>query len=284
MKNNLKILHIWNTASVPVTLAKYQRKLGHQADVIMREIYTSFRGDELLEGAMVINGSARKFALACLKTARKYDIIHAHAFPFTDKYIRRILRWKKYVYHMHGSRIRNQWSVKKKKWEKANAIIVSTPELLEGAPPHARYIPNPIDTELFTRRNPFKPKTALYILTKEAMRSVIPFIQDTCKEMDLALTIMEREKVSINLKSFPQFLESFEYFFDLKLIDYVTPDRKVVTIEKLNDAWSLTGLQALALGLKVFHDGKIHSGFPKESDAWDITHRVLEVYKEVLDK
>ena len=55
---------------------------------------------------------------------------------------------KPIILHYHGSRIRGKAKERRKYYQKADSIIVSTSDLLETLP-DATYIPNPVDTELF---------------------------------------------------------------------------------------------------------------------------------------
>ena len=80
-----------------------------------------------------------------------FDIIHIHDLDEIIPWLKHLYHSKPVILHYHGTRVRNRWKERENFWRKADAILVSTPDLLEGAPKSTIYIPNPIDTDLFYR-------------------------------------------------------------------------------------------------------------------------------------
>lgn len=282
----MRVLHIWNTAGVAVTLAKYQRKLGVEADVIMRDCFTSFGTDKLLDNAIVIGGSAKRYALACLKNAWKYDLIHAHAFPFSAQYIHKVYRWKPFIYHLHGSWIRGMWNERKKILNRANQIVVATPELLDGAYNGVKYIPNPVDLGHFTRTIPYEKNTALYIHRWERMNPALRQVTEECKSRGLDLTISDRQTQTIPHIEFPRFLQRFEYYVDTKVYE-VGQCQTIIPGEfdegvRWNYSLSMTALQQLGMAGKVLNVDEVVTDFPVGHDPFLVADQWVRIYGAIL--
>lgn len=142
----MRILHIWDQAGVASILAKYQRKLGHEAEVIKREGFDDYKINRFYNST-IYQGSARGFYFYALKRSRNFDVVHVHSqvkvIPFLSKPC---------VLHFHGSDLRQagffgmveNWIAQ----EIADKILVSTPDLLSRLP-KVEWLPNPVDTELF---------------------------------------------------------------------------------------------------------------------------------------
>ncbi len=155
----MRVLNIWDTAGVASTLAKYIHKLYNvETKVITRANANPFNipvyGD-------MHNGSAKRFVLKSILLARKYDIIHIHDLDIVIPILK--LYRKPIIIHYHRTSIRGKWKERVKFWSKADAIIVSTKDLLEGAPNDTIYLPNPVDTELFSYKGSRVNGTAFHI-------------------------------------------------------------------------------------------------------------------------
>lgn len=143
---NLRVLHVWDQAGVASILAKYQKRLGHDAEVIKREGFDKF-GIDKFYGTTIYSGSSIGFYRYALKRSKAFDIIHIHSqvkiIPFLTKPT---------VLHFHGSDLRQaglfgsveNWVAKKL----ADKVLVSTPDLLSKLP-NVEWLPNPVDTDLF---------------------------------------------------------------------------------------------------------------------------------------
>ena len=157
----MKVLHIWNTAGVASIIAKYMDKIyGTKSWVIMRKRYDKFG---ITTYGECWNYRAKIFKWRALWEARKYDIIHVHAFDEIVPDLKVLYR-KPVVLHYHGSNIRGKWNVRRKFWSKADAILYSTRDLKdEDTPEHAMWLPNPVDIEIFYPRCKYKPETAFHL-------------------------------------------------------------------------------------------------------------------------
>ncbi len=285
----MKVLHIFNTANIAVTIAKYQRMLDIQSDVVMRKTFTAFGGHEIIPNPYVIPGGAKRFLFACLRLIPKYDIIHSHAPRFTRNYLQKLIRWKPYVFHYHGSNIRGKWAEKRNEWKKADFLVVSTPELLNGAPKTAYYVPNPVDKNHFHRTEPYTSDTALFILRWKRQLPAFEQAKRECKEYNLDLTIIDRKKSHIPYANFPEYLQKFEYYIDTKTYEAFDPILSNTNWDipysevKMNNSLSVTALQQLAIGGKVLNNGAVLTKFPSDHDPLTVAKKWIDIYEQLLE-
>lgn len=260
----MKVLHIWNTAGIGSLIAKYMDMYyDTESYVIMRKSFDPF--NQTIYGD-VFDMTASRFIIKALWLALRYDIIHVHAL---DKIvpILKFLR-RKVVLHYHGTDIRGRWKERRKFWEKADVVLVSTKDLLEGAPDHVIYMPNPVDTDLFRDYNSKQKGYAFHI-----SYGADDIAMNIAKELGLQLVIHDRDKEPIPHYMMPHMLNQYEYYIDIK---------KDKLTNKIIPEMSLTGLEALACGCKVVAwNNKVHEGLPKEYEPRSVVKRVYEIYKEV---
>lgn len=160
------ILHIHNPAGVATTLAHGQRKLGYDANVLVfSDNSFRFQYDELhnpkpptvFETNRLLSGGWRALSnfREVVSKLSEYDVLHFHMSSVLD-YRRRLfprgidvplyqLTGTDVVVHHHGSNIRGI-GVPKLQEKFADALLVSTPDLLDWSP-NAEWIPNPIETD-----------------------------------------------------------------------------------------------------------------------------------------
>lgn len=256
----MKILHVWDQAGVGAVLAKYQRLLGHEAQVIKRYGFDPCGIDEFYN-TRCFDVSAWRFYQIARSLAKDFDILHIHSayklclvMPFAKK-----------VIEFHGCDLRGHDSLLNKIGRKmADKIIVSTPDLLEIVE-DAVWLPNPVDTDHFVRKGHFKPHTALYVHNWYESAEKAHVLAD---EYNLDLTVLDRSKgVMIKYKAFPAYLSQFEYFISRHAIRSL----------------SKTALEALACGLKVIRwDGEVLQGLPDEHRPDKVANRTIQIYEEIL--
>ena len=267
MQEGMKILHIWNTAGVASIIAKYMDKLfGTVSSVVMRKRYDKFG---LTTYGELWDYPASVFKLRCLIRARKFDIIHIHSCDELVPSIRRRYPEKRIVLHYHGTDVRGRWREKEKFWRKADLILVSTPDLLAGAPEQAVYLPNPVDLDLFKPiRRPSQiskhKKLALYFIKPKSGRD-LDWAKEVAKKYDLSLVVHER---NIPYTKLPEFLNNFEYYIDRHYIKSL----------------SKTALEALACGVKVIDwREKVLNHFPEEHHPKNTVERLYEMYRHLME-
>jgi hypothetical protein len=261
------ILHIWNTAGVACTLAKWTNKIyGVNTDVCGSRKHDLF--GHLTYGTEWVKEGA--FFPHILKYSRNFDIIHLHE---RDRFIRNIRKHypaKPLVMHYHGTDIRGRWGGRRRCWEKADAIIVSTLNLLEGAPERAMYLPNPIDTDIFYPTSHKAAPTAALTFSHGA----VDVAERIAEEHGLRLTIHPRNM---------QFLEMRDLFKQFSW--YIDTKRNNVgeLLCRRGGSGSMTGLEALACGLKVINsDGEIRESLPSQHKPENAVRTLHPIYMSIM--
>lgn len=143
--DQMRILHVGDTAGVPTALRDIDRKRGFKSDVIRTmphpfnyntDFYLQIDGKNIHSITNVIKLFSR-----CLK----YDRIHSHKRPVQcglDLLVLKYLFNKQIYIHYHGSEIRYKKQPKIHKLV-ADKTYVSTPDLLRYVP-SAEWLPNPV--------------------------------------------------------------------------------------------------------------------------------------------
>ncbi len=259
-----KILHVWNTAGVASVIAKFtDREFGTQSKVIARK--AADRVGLTTYGAAYPDGPAR-FFLRALGMARSADIVHVHSLDRIVPWVKRFYG-KPVVMHYHGTDIEGRWAEKRGRWEKADYLAVSTPNLLEGAPSSAVFVPNPVDTDLFrpseVKRTPGSALSFRYGMETEAEQAA----------KDLGLTITWLDRWTVPHDQMPEVLSKYVYYIDMR-----KPPRHGVA-----RSVGRAALEALACGCRVVDwSGRIVEGLPPEHDAANVAARWRQVYVQLL--
>jgi glycosyltransferase involved in cell wall biosynthesis len=128
----MKIAHINNTSGIASSIAKEQRREGHQVDVFVFNdvIFSQFGGSKL-------NYWSPLDRWKLFRNLRGYDVWHYH-YPYGS--LKRNLEKRKadkiYLKHYHGNDLRGL--------QEEDFCLVSTPDLLKYAP-KGIWLPTPID-------------------------------------------------------------------------------------------------------------------------------------------
>jgi hypothetical protein len=262
----LKVLHVWNTAGVASVIAKFcDREFQMNSIVIARQ--AADRVGLTTYGRAYPDGPSR-FFLRAVRMARSADVVHVHSLD-------RVVPWVKGLYgkpvvmHYHGTDIEGRWNEKKGRWGRADYVAVSTPNLLEGGPSTAVWVPNPVDTDIFKPSDEGRdPRSALsfhYGMDSEA--------EDAARKLGLDLTWLHRW--SVRHEQMPQVLSKFGYFIDLRKPPEHVRARSV----------GKAALEALACGCKVVDwSGNILEGLPPVNDPLEVAAKWNQVYLGLLKK
>jgi glycosyltransferase involved in cell wall biosynthesis len=259
-----KILHIWNTAGVASVIAKFSdRGFGTASRVITRK--EADRVGLTTYGRAYSDGAAMFFARA-LTMARGADLVHVHSLDRTVPWLKR-LYGKPVVLHYHGTDVEGRWKEKKERWIRADFIAVSTANLLDGGPPSAVHVPNPVDTDLFRPRGkPQDPKSAVsfrYGMDHEAQMAA----------MKLGLNLAWLERWSVPHDRMPEMLSNYAYYIDMRRPPAHVTARSV----------GRAALEALACGLKVVSwEGKVIDALPQGNEPMAVAARWNETYAKLL--
>ncbi|HEV8405031.1 MAG TPA: hypothetical protein VGQ13_03900 [Nitrososphaera sp.] len=213
------------------------------------------------------------FAAKVLMLARRFDIIHVHAHDGIIDKLRLLYPRKIIIIHYHGTDIRHRWKDPEKLdvMKRVNGVIVSTRDLLDGAPPNTVYLPNPVDTDLFyPRGNPAKGKALHFSYNADKQAA------EVCEKMNLELVIHDRSKNPVSHNMMPELLSKYEYYVDIKR---KCPDDPIL------EQMSMTGLEALACGSKVVTwKGDIITNLPEEHRPENAANSLWTIYKNLVDK
>lgn len=241
-------------------MARELSRMGHRCKVVVNadpfRIYAYYRH----HGVDVVVTGARglSYYLVALRLALRYDVVHVSSLDKLAIVAPALSRLsKRFVLHYHGTDIRGKWE-ERKFWRMADLVLVSTPDLLEGAPDSVCHLPNPVDVELFRYVGGRRPGTALYLKLQyedaakavRRARELLPSVQ---------VRVLER---GVRYCDMPRILSAHEYFIDR----YAIP------------SLSKTALEALACECKVLRwDGRVVLGLPREHEPRRVAERYLEL-------
>lgn len=277
-----KILHIWDVAGVGSLLVKYQRKQGHQADLFMRRDSDPLGLTRFYNPDALVDMDARRFYQYVFSKASNYDVIHVHAalkiVPFLK--MRFALSNKQIIFHMHGGEYFFKNSKEVKLWRElsiffADKVFVATENMLQylqgSVAEKVRYIPTPVDRELFAPNSSSKEgksdKALTFAIRYLNMDKLSNYLSENGRYDVLAkLDVVDREKNPIQYGVLPSFLQRYDSYIDIKFVNGA-----------LIPAMSKTGLEALSCGVPVLcHDLKTKTEFPEKHDANNIARLVTE--------
>lgn len=258
------ILHVWNTAGVASVVAKFtDREFKTHSTVITRK--AADRVGLTTYGTAFDDGAAR-FFLRAIAMSGGADVVHVHSLDRVVPWIKRIYG-KPVVMHYHGTDIGGRWAEKRPRWSRADFVAVSTPNLLEGAPTGAAYVPNPIDTDIFRPlpgvREPNSAVSFHYGMDDEA--------EAAAKALGLSLTWLDRW--SIRHEEMPIVLSKYAFYVDMRKPPAHAVARSV----------GKAALEALACGCSVVDwTGEVVRGLPSENQPLSVAAKWNEVYSALL--
>jgi glycosyltransferase involved in cell wall biosynthesis len=276
----LKVLHINDQAGVSCILAKYQRRNGIESKVLSSYKSDKFGILKFYKDYVHVVEQV-EFIDYCISESRNADIIHIHSNQALVFRIRKIFgNSKKIILHYHGTDIRglqnrnnpeisNLQKIKNKKklfiqkiktrlWlvkrgfynsfstesqNLANEILVATPDLLTLVP-KATYLPNPIDSDHFSKRNDNHNISNNKALTIKTATGDIQKTLEYCKinNINLNIDVYDRTKKPLLYEEIPNFLKKYDIYVDVRMVN-----------GKILENYSKTALESLACGLKVLN-------------------------------
>jgi glycosyltransferase involved in cell wall biosynthesis len=278
---SLRILHVMNPAGVPMTIAKYQALIGFHTMVLARKSLDPFSFAEAYRNVRYVfpDRASTIYALSILLSPF-YDILHVHAADKVAYMVKLVNRKSRVVLHYHGSDIRGRWRERRVYWSKVDKVIVSTPDLLDGAPEGVTYVPNPVDTELF---KPYggerRPKGLLIVKWRRfhQYKHIKHLADELARQYGIEYDVRFSDLEPVKYIDMPKLLNQYEWFLDIHH-GFGEEDRVL-------KALSLTGLQALACGCKVITpwSNKYLIGLPEEHKPLNVVNRLLKIYRELLE-
>jgi hypothetical protein len=277
----MKILHINDQAGVACILAKYQRYNGIESKVLSSYKFDKFGIFKFYKDYVNIIDQTN-FIDHCISEAKEANIVHIHSMEELVVRIRKKFgNSKKIILHYHGTdirglkptfsplqnmktrtkvlaaKVRNRIRLIKMSYYKsfpalriesqklADEILVSTPDLLSLLP-NAKYLPNPVDIEHFSKDNAaatineFKDKG----LTIKTPTGNIEKSLQYCKQnnIDLKIDVFDRTKTPLLYRQVPNLLKKYQVYVDIRIVN-----------DKILESLSKTALESLACGLKVLN-------------------------------
>jgi len=263
----MRIFHLWSCAGVGSIIAKFMDRIYGTSSFV--NITKKWDKHGLTVYGEVWEMGKVHFALKSLLKAREFDLIHVHYHDVFIPFLKLLYPNKPVVLHYHGSDIRGRWGERRRFWSKADAIIVSTADLLRGAPDNAQHIPNPVDTDLFfPTDSDVPPDKALYFeygANEEA--------KELAERFNLKLDIMERNVPYLKM---PETLRGYRWYIDVKRVG----GRLLCNPENIG---SKTALEALACGLKVIrYNGQVLTDLLPKHRPENVVETVKAIYEKLL--
>ena len=255
----MRVLHVWEVSSTTISTFM-DRIYGTRSAVLCREKYDPYGHNTTTPN---LQGSVFEFYGDAVLWASRADIVHIHS---RDRLAPMVKRLKKpVVMHYHGSDIRGKWQERRKRWEKADALMVSTPDLLEGAPENAVYLPNPVNTDLFHPDAVEHARDSAVHFSKGAD----DLATEIARENELPLIIVKQR---IMRRDMPPLLRNYTHLVDVKR----SSDGEVLR------ARSLLALEALACGLQVLSPDGVVKGLPEEHRPENVVKTLYELYTGLM--
>ena len=251
------------------------------------------------------------FAEYCLSEAKNADVIHIHSAEQLVIKIRKAYgNSKKIVLHYHGTDIRGlknknnpnsstiqntitrtksfaakvknrlrlmqmgyYRSLRIESQKLSNEILVSTPDLLLLLP-YAKYLPNPVDVDHFskddTTHNKVNKNNALIIKTEIGNSEKV---LEYCKKnnINLKIDIFDRTKSPLLYEKIPNFLKKYNIYVDIRIVN-----------DKILENFSKTGLESLACGLKVLnYKLEYLDKLPQMHNAINVINQLESIYNKI---
>ena len=305
----LKILHIHDQAGVACILAKYQRMNDIKSKVLSSNTIDKYGILKFYKDYVDIIDRAN-FVEYCLAEAKSADIIHIHSVEQLVIKIRKAFgNSKKIILHYHGTDIRGLKNINNQSFfniqntktraksfgakvknrlrliqmgyyqplqtesqKLANEILVSTPDLLLLLP-QAKYLPNPIDVDHFSKDITNHNKGNNNALTIKTTSGDIQKTLLYCNEnnINLKIDVLDRTKTPILYEEIPNFLKKYDVYVDIRIVN-----------DKILENFSKTALESLACGLKVLnYKLEYVYGLPDIHNPVNVTNELKNIYNKI---
>ena len=151
--------------------------------------------------------------------------------------------------------------------------MVSTPDLLSLLP-NAKYLPNPVDVEHFSKddanHNKVNNNNALTMKTETVN---IQKMLQYCKEnnINLNIEIFDRTKTPLLHAEIPNLLKKYDIYVDIKIVN-----------DKIIESLSKTGLESLACGLRVLnYKLEYIDKLPEKHNPLNVVNQLENIYNKI---
>jgi hypothetical protein len=268
----MKILHLYDTAGVSSIIAKYQRMLGHEVDVITIKRLDKF-GISAYYDSKLFDGSALEFYWHCLRIASSYDVIHVNSLSRIIPYLRFRYPHKKIIIEFHGTDLRSPDSFKRNLAMKmVDRIFIATKDLFSylnaSQLKKANYTPNVVDLEMFHRMSEKPIKDAWLSLFHSGVWDNTIETGVLQQHGIVNVENLDRTTARIRYWEMPKLLSQYRGYVDIKIVN----GKRLMALSK-------TALEALAVGLPIFtYENNIMEAYPKEHDPYNMAKRMCDLY------
>lgn len=277
----MNIIHIKDMASVAHVISKQQKSQGHNSRVIILGRFDPFGISSVYPDTTVVRSSVYWFYLKALWMSRHADVIHLHDIARRLSFWKRMYSKKPLILHYHGSQARDTPYRIRARWERhADVILLSTPDLLEHKYlRHPTYIPNPIDTDLFATRDiPQNNRGLVHMKQDQTKHETLSLLKEhgfgdidwECIEWSRSAHHSAQNTLYSDM---PNHLSSYEWYGDINIIH-----------GKLSSALSMTGLQAMSLGVKtISHSFDVYDTLPEQHQMTHAVKKLDSIYAAALE-
>jgi len=228
----MRVLYVWNTAGASTPISDWLINNGHKSKIIMHSDYDTYG---MTRGALssILPTSLRGLYDTIVKTIREFQPTHIHINSNVTlvPIVRATAPFTPIIFQYHGDDVRDRKRIHTEVQFLTDRVIVSTPDLAQ----FGKVFGCPIDSSFYPRGGR-KTGTALLIIAGNAREDKSDIALDYCKQNGLDLTVVDcRKGEKIPFAEMPEFLSSFEYYFDFKGIN----------------ALSKKAMEAMSCGCKV---------------------------------
>ena len=253
--DSVKILHVFDCAAVACTMAKEQRKMGHDASVMSYSMNDPFYTLDYYGEDRPNFRTDALWGEAVYHRAVEYDVIHVHFQYHMVPLLKQQYPKKTIVLHYHGGDVRraSDQAVRRKCQEYADYVIAGHPEVYERVKDECKvyYVPTIIETELI---HPIEHGKGKFIMHW----SVLDW--DLIREHMATMGITEDTKI-IKREDKPR----ANYTMPELYCDFGTYVNIIYSSRQLIESLSKTALECLACGLNVLKwDGTYLTELPEE--------------------
>ena len=163
-------------------------------------------------------------------------------------------------------------SAKTESQKLANEILVSTPDLLSLLP-NAKYLPNPVDLDHFSKETNNYSKVNDNALTIKTETGNTQKVLEYCKKnnINLKIDVFDRTKTPLLHEQIPNLLKKYNLYVDIKIVN-----------DQLLESLSKTGLESLACGLKVLnYKLEYIDKLPQKHNPVNVVNQLESIYNKI---
>lgn len=250
----MRFLHVFDTAGVGALLSHELTKMGHNSAVVQLSQLDPFDFGKYYKNTIYCSTDQE-----VIDTANDMDADHIIVHDYAI-YLDRLKHRTKSIFY-HGSQLRHMYG-KSDIDRSASAIFISTADLWKERP-QALLVNRPVDRSLFSTFD--SPKVGGLTITNARHWELI------MNELPPNTAVRIRNDKIIPYQEMPLLLDTYNTYYDYKW-DYSHPPKPI-------NEYSITGLQALSMGLRVVTRWDEQTGFPSFHDSKVVAKEFLKHFE-----